>query len=198
MKKNIAFFEFDGTITTKDTLLEIIKYARGAVSFWWGFGLLSPWLVAMKAGVISNSDAKQKVLRHFFGGWPEERFRQMCEGFARERIPGLIRPKALEQIREHQRNGVRVVVVSASPENVVDPWCQAYQLECIATRLEIRERVLSGWINGANCYGEEKVRRIREQIDIDTYGDIYAYGDSGGDKPMLALATVAVYKPFRD
>ena len=100
MQQSIALFDFDGTITTRDTLLEMIRFTRGDASFLTGFALLSPWLVAMKAGLISNSNAKQKVLRYFFGGMPPEKFRDVCESFTREKIPSLIRPKALEKIRE--------------------------------------------------------------------------------------------------
>jgi HAD superfamily hydrolase (TIGR01490 family) len=197
MQRSIALFDFDGTITTRDTLLEIIRYAKGDRAFLTGFALLSPWLITMKAGLLSNSEAKQKVLSYFFGGTPPEAFGETCEAFAGKKIPSLIRPAAMERIKEHQQNGFTVVVVSASPENVVEPWCRQHQLECIATRLEVKNQLLTGRINGNNCYGEEKVRRIRERFDIDSFGQIYAYGDSAGDKPMLALATVASYKPFR-
>jgi HAD superfamily hydrolase (TIGR01490 family) len=176
----------------------MIRYTRGNISFLSGFALLSPWLIGMKAGMISNSDAKQKVLRHFFGGIPPEKFRDICESFTREKIPALIRPAAIEKIREYQRNGTTIVVVSASPGNFVYPWCRENQLDCIATRLEIKDKVITGRIEGKNCYGEEKVRRIREKYDLSSFSEIHAYGDSGGDKPMLALATSAYFKPFRD
>jgi hypothetical protein len=56
----------------------------------------------------------------------------------------------------------------------------------------------SGWrLIAANCYGQEKVTRICAELDLSEYNSIYAYGDSSGDKPMLALADKAFYKPFR-
>jgi phosphatidylglycerophosphatase C len=193
----IAFFDFDGTITTSDTLLEIIKYACGKRAFWIGFGKMSPWLVAMKAGWVSNNEAKQKVLRYFFGGWPQERFGEICAGFIEDRMPGLLRPGAMEKIGEYRREGIPVVVVSASPQDLVERWCREQGLDCIATRLEVRDQQLTGRIEGTNCYGEEKVRRIRERFDLRGFSAIYAYGDSRGDEPMLAIATKAFYKPFR-
>ena len=176
----------------------MIRYLKGDASFLAGFALLSPWLIAMKLKLISNSDAKQKVMRHFFGRIPLSEFRKSCDDFTRERLPSLIRPKALQQIREHQQKNIQVVVVSASPENLVEPWCRQNQLTCIATRLEIKDNALSGNIEGKNCYGEEKVVRIREQYDITGFKEIYAYGDSNGDKAMLAIATSAHFRPFRD
>ena len=81
-----------------------------------------------------------------------------------------------------------MVVVSASPETWIRPWCEAQGMEAIATRLEEREDRLTGKIAGRNCQGEEKVRRVREIIDLDSYTRIYAYGNSSGDMPMLSLA----------
>jgi len=65
LKRRIAFFDFDGTITTKDTLLELIKYQKGRLLFYIGFLINAPYLVAYKLKIIRNSTAKQKVL-HFF------------------------------------------------------------------------------------------------------------------------------------
>jgi HAD superfamily phosphoserine phosphatase-like hydrolase len=81
-----------------------------------------------------------------------------------------------------------VAVVSASPENWVKPWCDARNIQCLATRLEVIDQKISGNIHGENCYGEEKVRRIKEAFRLEAYQRIIAYGDSRGDKEMLELA----------
>ena len=72
--KKIAFFDFDGTITTKDTLLEIIKFQKGKTSFYFGFILHTHWLIAYKLNWVSNNQAKQKILTYFFGGTADECF----------------------------------------------------------------------------------------------------------------------------
>ena len=66
MNGRIAFFDFDGTITTKDTLLEFIKFYKGKYQFYLGFLVYSPFLVAYKLKIIPNYVAKQKVLQYFF------------------------------------------------------------------------------------------------------------------------------------
>jgi HAD superfamily hydrolase (TIGR01490 family) len=197
MQNGIAFFDFDGTITTKDTLLELIKYSHGVPAFCAGFGLMTPWLAAMKAGVITNSDAKQRVLRYFYGGWTVDRWKTMCAAFVSEKVPALVRPKALEEIRRYREMGIPVVVVSASPEDMVGLWARGQGLEIIGTRLEVRDGVMTGRIEGANCYGAEKERRIRDLYRVEELGTVYAYGDSKGDREMLGLAKTAFYKPFR-
>lgn len=197
MSTIIAFFDFDGTITTRDTLLEFIKFSKGRFRFYLGFALNSPWLVAMKFGLVSNQAAKERILTWFFRGCPEPSFREQCERFADAVLPALMRPKALNEIRLLREKDATIVIVSASPENWVGPWARSLSAECIATRLQIADHALTGKILDRNCYGEEKVSRIRESYQLPGYTHIYAYGDSSGDRPMLALANSAFYKPFR-
>jgi HAD superfamily hydrolase (TIGR01490 family) len=197
VKKGIAFFDFDGTITTKDTLLEFIKYSKGTVPFYIGFLLNSPYLLAFKLKIISNQAAKEKVLQYFFKNTPLIEFEKKCSSFVTNALPALMRPQAMEEIKTLQQQGVPVVIVSASPENWIKPWVDMMQLKLIATRLEIKNNQLTGKIIEQNCHGEEKVRRIKQQYQLTEYDTIFAYGDSGGDKPMLGLATAPHYKPFR-
>src|SRR5690606_32016113 len=108
-----------------------------------------------------------------------------------------IRPKAFEEIERLKKEGIPVVIVSASPENWISGWCKENSLECIATRLEETGSILTGKIAGKNCHGIEKVRRSREKFDLSAYTDIFCSGDTKGDEPMLSFATFAYYKPFR-
>jgi HAD superfamily hydrolase (TIGR01490 family) len=203
MKRRIAFFDFDGTITTKDTLLVFIRYTKGRPRFLLGLLLTAPWLVAWKLKLISNSAAKQRLMRHFFGGQALDTFQQQCDTFAAETIPGLIRPKALAEITRLRELGATIVIVSASPDNWIRGFTGRIDAKPVATRLEVRKDpatgadVLTGRFEGANCHGEEKVRRIKAGWSLEDYDEIYAYGDSPGDIPMLGLATVSFYRPFR-
>jgi phosphatidylglycerophosphatase C len=222
MNQRIAFFDFDGTITTKDTLLEFIKYSKGKFRFALGFLLTSPWTVAYKLKIISNQTAKEKVLAFFFRNSSLESFQQECDRFAEEIIPALIRPKALEEIAGLQQKGFDVVIVSASPENWIRKWASSVQATLIATRLETKAGravagaitaaghstgdlprtvepplLLTGKIAGRNCHGKEKVSRIQAFYSLPGYTEIYAYGDTSGDIPMLSLANRRFMKPFR-
>ena len=108
MKKGIAFFDFDGTITTKDTLLEFIKFCKGSFRFYLGFLLNSPYLVAYKTKLISNQLAKEKVLGFFFNDTPVDVFERQCEAFTEIRLPSLIRPGALEEIQKLKKDNYLV------------------------------------------------------------------------------------------
>ena len=202
MNQRIAFFDFDGTITTKDTLLEFIKYSKGKFLFYLGFLLNSPWLIAYKAKIISNQTAKERILTFFFKNDRLDDFQRQCDGFASDRIPALVRPRALREIAKLKEAGFTVVIVSASPENWIREWAAGLGAELIATRLatvtkEQHIPALTGKIDGINCYGEEKVRRIKEAYSLSDHQEIYGYGDTSGDRPMLALAGISFYKPFR-
>ena len=197
MKKSIAFFDFDGTITTRDTLLEFIKYSKGTLPFYIGFALNSPYLVALKLKLMHNQKAKEKVLQYFFNKMPLTEFQEKCKSFAKEVIPQLLRPGALEEIARLKAANTAIVIVSASPENWIRDWADSIGATLIATKLQVKQDQLNGLIDGHNCHGEEKVLRIRRQYNLADYQEIYAYGDSSGDKPMLSLASSGHYKPFR-
>ncbi len=197
MSKRIAFFDFDGTITFKDTYLEFRRFAKGDVAFFTGFALNSPVMVAYVLKLIPNYWAKERMLTHYFKGMPIEDFQKVCDDFATKIVPKLIRPKAMEEIKSLQKGGVQIIIVSASFGNWIQKWTEAENLGLIATRAQIIDGRLTGKIDGKNCYGHEKVRRIAEVINIADYTEVLAYGDTAGDLPMLQLATTPFYKPFR-
>ena len=195
--KKIAFFDFDGTITYKDSLLEFIKYSKGKERFYLGFLFNSPYIVSYKLKLISNQSAKEKVLTYFYRNMPLSNFQQLCDSFAANVLPKLIRPKALEEIRKLQTAGTEVVIVSASPYNWIQKWADSMGIRVISTELETVDDKLTGKLGCKNCYGEEKVRRIKEVYNLSNYDEVFAYGDTRGDLPMLQLATSSFYKPFR-
>jgi phosphatidylglycerophosphatase C len=196
LQKSIAFFDFDGTITRKDTLIELAKFAVGSASFYAGMIGLAPWLLAMKAGIISNEKAKEKMLTHFYKGYSLEKFNTLCQAFSEAVLPHLLRSDAMEEIVRLKSRNVEVVVVTASAENWVAPWCEKNDLGLIATQLEVAQNKITGKLKGANCNNDEKACRIRLQYNLSEYAEIYCYGDTKGDKAMLDLATHPLYKKF--
>lgn len=185
---NIAFFDFDGTITTKDTLFQFIRFSKGNFKFYMGLLLLLPVVLAFKAGFLPNWRAKEILFTWFFKGISEAEINKLGDGFASRIIPTLIRPEAEEALAFHKDKGSRIVVVTASFSIWVRPWCDSKQIELIATECEIQQGKLTGLIQGKNCYGKEKVIRIRERFDLEQFDRIYAYGDSKADLEMLNLA----------
>jgi phosphatidylglycerophosphatase C len=198
MKKKLALFDFDGTITTKDTLTEFLIFYRGRVRFLFGMLLLSPIIAAYLLKLIPNWKGKQWCLRFFLGGENTSVFNEQCLSFSKHILPKLIRPGAWKTIEAYKKEGATIAVVSASAENWVGPWCQQNGLLCIATQLEVKDDQITGNLCGANCYGPEKVKRIEKQLLLSGFDEIVAYGDSSGDREMFGIAHRFFYKPFRN
>ncbi len=188
----LVLFDFDGTLTCKDSFPDFLKFAMGRTAFYLGLLRLSPLLVTYKLRIISNHSAKEKVISYFLGGWDIDEFQTIADRYSASRIARIVRPNALKTLRRHQERGHNVVVVSASIESWLRNWCQTNDLDLIATQLEVRNGRLTGRFATKNCYGAEKVSRILERFDLNEFGDIYAYGDSRGDREMLAVAN----RPF--
>jgi phosphatidylglycerophosphatase C len=196
--KILALFDFDGTITKKDSLIQFIRFGIGDAKFIWGMAVLFPMLTAYKLKLIPNYKAKQYMIAYFFNGMSEQRFNQVANEYSLNHIQSILRPKAMEKIAWHKGQGHKVVIVSASIENWLKPWCDENDLDLIATRIEIKNRIVTGGFLTKNCYGIEKSNRVNKAYNLSEYDHIYSYGDTRGDKELLALADESFYKPFRD
>lgn len=202
MKKKIYCFDFDGTLTTSDTLLEFIKYAKGRGRFLMVFLMYSPLLVLMKLHLYPNWKAKQQIFAHLFAGMRIEKFDALCRGFAEE-SQHLLRPKSITLMHEALVAGAQVFIVSASIDNWVRPFFDIRNLkgvQVLGTQIEVEDGKLTGRFKSNNCYGKEKVHRITEALksfERSEY-EIEAFGDSRGDKEMLAFADKGHFKPFRE
>ena len=196
MKQGLALFDFDGTITTKDTLFELIKFQKGSVKFYLGMTWLLPILILYKVKLLASWKTKEAVLTFFFANQTQAEFQLSCDSFISTALPLLLRKEALEKMEQHIINNDRVIVVSASGYNWVAGWCKSMNIELIATNLESKNGFMTGKLDSRNCNDEEKVRRINEYLNLTDYKPIYAYGNSAGDIPMLALADFPFYKNF--
>jgi phosphatidylglycerophosphatase C len=185
---DLALFDFDGTITTKGVYPDFLRFAvprRRKVTA----GLvLSPAIAAYKCGLISDPAIRRVLSRASFWRADPSRVQLLGEQFVRDVIPGLIRPIALERIAWHKDRGDRVVVVSASLDAYLIPWCRTLGLDLICTVLETSDGLLTGRYLQGDCWGDAKVRRIRERLTLADYDTIYAYGDTEDDRAMLDLA----------
>lgn len=193
---NLALFDFDGTLTYHDSLMFFLGHSVGWPHTVFGALCLAPWLAGYLVGRVSNHQAKERVLHRLFGGMQQDRFTELGRSFARKVIPKLLKPEAMSRLAWHQASGHRVIVISASIENYLQPWCDAHGLELIATRLEVSDGRFTGFLASPNCFGPEKVRRLRQLLDPAEYSCIYAYGDSRGDREMLAMAHQPFFRYF--
>lgn len=192
--KKIYAFDFDGTLTTRDSFLEFIRYVCGNWAFCKGILRYSPLLVLMKLGYYPNWKAKQKVFAYFFKGMPLKDFAQQGRLFALDR-QHLLRPQGVDMVKQAQAEDAEVLIVSAS----IDHWVQPFfpEVKVVGTQVEVEEGRLTGRFLTKNCYGQEKVNRILALYPHRNEYELIAFGDSAGDKELLAFADEAHYKPFR-
>lgn len=194
--KKLILFDFDGTITRNDSFLLFIKYYAGWFRLVAGFLVLSPILLLYKIRLIPNWKAKEIVLAYFFKGESLDIFSDKAKFFSLNILPRIIRSEAAHIIREYKNNGDIVVIVSASIDLWLKPWCDLNGLQLISSSLEVKDGRITGKILGANCYGPEKVMRIKEKFDLNTFKEIHAFGDSKGDREMMEVADKRHYRPF--
>jgi len=194
--KCLALFDFDGTITARDSFFEFIRFSVGTPHILAGIFLLSPVLAGYKLGLLANGRAKEIISRFFFANRDRRKFISMAQEFSVVILPGLIKDSAIKRLLWHRDQGHEVVIVSASFEVYLRAWCEGYGFKLIATRLEEDQDRITGKFEQPNCQGSEKVRRIEEMYRLNQFDVIFAYGDSDGDKEMLKLGTHAYYQYF--
>lgn len=192
----LAIFDFDGTITTKDTFIQFIKYAVGSKKFAKGIIALRFYLLLYYMKIIPEGRIKELMITYFFKDWPEEKFKNMAEDFAKQRIPDLLRKSAVDRIQWHQKNLHQVFVVSASIDYWIQPWCDLHDIGLIATRLEVKDNKITGRFATKDCDGAEKLKRLKQALDLSQFSCIHVYGNSRGDKEILKVADKSYYRCF--
>jgi phosphatidylglycerophosphatase C len=195
---NLALFDFDKTLTDRDSFRDFLRYHVGCLAYWSKIFTLLPTLLAYYRGRLDAGRLKAQFLWRFFADISSRDFTALATAYARQRLPQLLRSQALERLHWHRQRRDRVLIVSASPENWIKAWAEPQGIEVLATRLDMTTGRFSGRLDGENCKGEEKVTRIKAHLDISAYETIYAYGDSAGDREMLALADKKYYRRFSD
>ena len=188
---NIAFFDFDGTITKSDSFLRFLWYSNNTFVFVVKTLLLIPVLVALYFGWIKNKNAKEWVFSFFYKNRKTSEMQTLAQQFSHEIIPKLLQPKAVDLLHKHRQNKDKIVVVSASIDTWLEVWCAEQGFDLICTRAEVKNGVLTGKFASKNCNGREKAIQIQKKFTLAGYDTIFAYGNSRGDYKMLALADEA-------
>jgi len=195
----VAVFDFDHTLTRSDSFLVFLKMVAGPLGLCWGLLRLSPVLMRYALKLIPNWQAKAKVLKYFLQGMSADKLQQLGDRCAVQSIPKILRSEAIERLKWHQAQGHQVAIVSASLETYLKPWAGTMGIEQVAgTQLEVVDGVVTGQMASPNCYGPEKVVRLAGLLgNLDQYC-LYAYGDSRGDRELLAAARYPYYRRFDD
>lgn len=174
-------------------MIGFIRFVRGRTGLISSLFRALPAIFLWKAGLRSNTYAKERLLRAAFGGMPAEEFAEAGRRYADE-IEKIVRTDMLDILEKRLAKGDKVAIVTASVEQWVRPWAERHGIDTvIASQAEISpDGKITGRLSSGNCHGEMKVTRILEQFPelAENRGDHYvrAYGDSSGDTAMFIFA----------
>lgn len=188
----LAFFDFDGTITKRDTFIEFAKFSLGKKILYMAILKNGFHLAMWKLGVNSNSKAKQRLFSTLFKGKEYEWFKNRGTEF-KEIIDSFINTNIVNRLRQHKAEGHNVVIVSASVPEWIYPWAKANGIDSvIGTEINVdKNGIITGEFQTPNCHGEEKINRIRAMFPHIDGCETWGYGDSNGDNQMLNMVTHA-------
>jgi phosphatidylglycerophosphatase C len=193
----IVAFDFDGTLTVRDSYTAFLKWRAGPRRYAAGMIRLIPaaltYLIRRDRGRI-----KAAATRDFLRGVPRAKLEADARAFAGQVSRSLFRPDAVAAWKRWRTEPVRLVIVTASPDLVVGPFARGLGADALlGTELafDAQDRATGGFAT-ANCRGPEKVVRLRaafgDEVEIRA-----AYGDTAGDKEMLAIAGIQGYRVFQ-
>ena len=195
----IAAFDFDGTITTRDTLLPFLLFTTGYWKSFWKFIKLGSCIISYLAGYTPRQETKERVLTEFFKHTHLYKLEQLGASFAVSyQLKRMIKPEAQKKLDWHRKQNHRCILISASIDTYLIPWYkQAGFSDLICSRLDTTPSdMVTGSLKGLNCWGPEKTRRLNELLAKENHYTLYAYGDSRGDRELLAAADFAFYRSF--
>lgn len=194
----IAIFDFDHTLTNRDSLLPFLFYVQGFWKTIYFLILLIPFFIRYLLGNLSRQSMKEKIITRFMGGRSFVDLQNLGKQYADNQLDRYLKPKAIKRLNWHQSQGHRCLLISASLEFYLIPWAMRHGFESVlASRLEITpDGDVTGRLNGLNCWGPEKERRLFAYLNAEEPAQFYVYGDSRGDQEILALAHYPFYRKF--
>jgi phosphatidylglycerophosphatase C len=191
--RNVAAFDFDGTLTRRDTMLPFLSWAFGTRRVVTALAAASRHVAAVAAGRSDRDLAKEAVLIRVLRGRPHAEVAEAGRAFGARLARHAITADMSARLAWHRARGHDLVIVSASLDVYVDEVARLLGfMHTASTALEVADGMCTGRIEGRNCRGPEKAVRLRALLG-DNDAEIWAYGNSSGDRDMLALADHPVW-----
>ena len=189
-RRGVAAFDFDGTISRRDTLGPFLARVAGTPALVRTLMMRTPQFAAVTLGRADRDLEKQVVLERLLGGRTVESVAEMGRAYSEHLWDQQrFRPEMLERLRWHRERDHEIVIVSASLDSYLVPLAPRLGVgHVISCSLEAdASGLVTGRLLGPNVRGEEKAVRLRRWLGTDT-AELWAYGDSSGDDQLLAMA----------
>lgn len=193
--KKLYCFDFDGTLTYKDTMFMYLKF-YDSTKYRIQFLRHVPLFILLKLKLAETEKVKKSFIGSILRGQTQEKIEQKSKQFFEQHYPKIVRENALDFIKNIDRNNTQSLLVTASLDIWVKPFAEELKMELVSTRAEFKNGVFTGNFVGKNCNGKEKLIRIKEEINDSKYDKIIAFGDTSGDRPMLKWANEGHYQFF--
>lgn len=185
--KNLALFDFDGTLCTKDSFTGFIFYSLSKRHIVRRGLKILPWIQGYYLNLYPAHAMRPKLYRAMFSDSDAVQVQRIAEDYAQELLASL-NPHLLNQLKAHQDLGHDIALVSASVDLYLKPVCSLLGIELICSEVEIKGQKITGFYQTADCSGEQKKMRILQRYNLQDYAAVYAYGNSAEDLAMLDLA----------
>jgi phosphatidylglycerophosphatase C len=188
----VAVFDFDGTLVPRDSLLPFLRRVCGAAAVGRALALEGPRLAQVAVGRGDRELLKAALFGRLLAGRRVTDLEPVVREYAEYVVAQQVRPDVRARVEWHRAEGHALVIVSASPELYLVPIGQLLGFDAVlGTRLEVdADGRLTGRLLGRNVRGAEKVARLKAHLTEDPL-QLWAYGDSEGDRELLARADVA-------
>lgn len=193
--KKLYCFDFDGTITYKDTMFMYLKF-YDSTKFRIQFIKHVPLFILLKLKLAETEKVKKSFIGSILKGQTQEKIEKKSKEFFEKNYPGIIRENALDFINNMDRSNIQSLLVTASLDIWAKPFADALQMRLVSTKAEFENGIFTGNFIGKNCNGKEKLVRIKEEISNTKFDKIIAFGDTSGDKYMLKWANEGHYQFF--
>lgn len=192
MSNVLAVFDFDGTLTRRDTLGPFLARSRGRHRVAQAALRHTIAIGRAAAGIGSRDEAKARLLRTLYRNVPVEPTRATAEEYATHVLATGMRNDTLARLEWHQSQGHTVIMITASLSLYAQPIAQQLGISTVyATTLAQAGDRFTGELVGENVRGPEKARLLHSHQD-GASAFVYAYGDSSGDRELLAAADCAL------
>ena len=193
--KKLYCFDFDGTLTYKDTMFMYLKF-YDPIKFQIQFLKHVPLFVLLKLKLAETEKVKKSFIGSILKGQTQEKIEKKSKQFFEEHYPKIIRENALDFIQNIDRDNTQSLLVTASLDIWAKPFADAFKMKLVSTKAEFQNGIFTGNFIGKNCNGKEKLVRIEAEIKDHKYDKIIAFGDTSGDRPMLKWANEGHYQFF--
>ena len=196
---SIAVFNVERTLLRGNSLLLAAKKSNSFINIIWLSIKFIPWIIAWKMEFINRKKIKELFIDRF----------KICQRYNLEAknnnqdwltndLKQNISLQALNRLRLHQKKGDIVILCSATPDMILEPLAKELNADLICTNLLKVDNKWVPKIEGENCNGEEKLKRIMTKYGSLENKNLEVYVNSKGDKEISNAAFIPHYGDFSD